>query len=98
MNCQHNNLETLIIKNCLNLQNLDCSNNLINNLIDSLPNLKNLKAFNNQLSKLTLGLYPNVNFVYCQNNKISDTLNLINHSKLILFDCSYNNINNINLS
>ncbi|MBK7010816.1 MAG: T9SS type A sorting domain-containing protein [Saprospiraceae bacterium] len=97
LNCQHNNLETLIIKNCLNLQNLDCSNNLINNLIDSLPNLKNLKAFNNQLSKLTLGLYPNVNFVYCQNNKISDTLNLINHSKLILFDCSYNNINNINL-
>jgi Leucine-rich repeat (LRR) protein len=94
----NNNLTTLDISGCTNLQWLDCRNNQLTSLnVSGLTNLQSLDCMNNQLSSLNVSGCTNLLSLGCCNNQLT-SLNVNGLSNLQTLLCYNNQLTSLNVS
>lgn len=93
-------LDILNLRDCKNLEKLNCSNNQLQTLSADfflIPNLKELYCSNNQLTNLDVSRFTGLQKLECQNNQLSQLTNSGN-KKLVSLNINNNNMTDLNMS
>ncbi len=100
LDCSHNNLEQLDVKNSKFLVALNCSVNQLTELdvdVTHKPNLERVECQNNQLTSLILGQNKLLKKLNCANNQLTQ-LNLNNMISLEELKCQNNQLTALDVS
>lgn len=99
--CDDNKLTDVDISNAQNLQELDCSNNQLSNINLELNSLlEYLDCSNNEIQELVIPSIHSLHYLYCSHNYLSelDVSRNVGNPSILELDCSYNQLNNLNIS
>ena len=96
--CANNEITSLDLSKCPNLQILKCSNNLLESLrVDNNPNLNQLECNDNKIDYLDLSIAKKLQFLYCYNNLIENLI-FSNDTHISTLECNNNKIKELDLS
>lgn len=93
------NVRYLDVSNCTKLEKLDLNNNAYSfsrMKWNNLDNLKILSCERQGLTGLDASLFPNLEELYCSNNKLHELR--LNNPKLVKVDCSFNGLTELDIS
>ncbi|MBO7495050.1 MAG: leucine-rich repeat domain-containing protein [Salinivirgaceae bacterium] len=99
LGCHSNNITSLNLDNCTNLESLDCGNNPIKTLnLTNCTKLNDLDFSRTQLETINLSGCTNLTVLNCSYNSQLTSLNLDNCTSLVSLDCNSNNLTELYLS
>ncbi|MEG2178037.1 MAG: hypothetical protein RRY15_04080 [Bacteroidales bacterium] len=96
-NCFYNQIRSLDVMNCVNLQALNFSDNEVSNIDLSRNNqLKEINCSNNRLTELKVNEQSKMQKIVCNDNALTK-LNLGDVSELVELNCSHNALDSLPL-
>ncbi|GAD07040.1 Internalin-J precursor [Porphyromonas crevioricanis] len=99
LNCEFCGIETLDVSNLVELKTLRCSGNELRSLdVKNLVNLEDLGIKKNHISEMDLTANTKLKKLEVHTNQLSDIKGLDKLTELEMFNASFNNLSNIDVS